>query len=371
VFLAVLFALMLVIPGVTQLSLELHRGQLPQALNLFTRPPAVSHLRAYEAALESESWLAARLRPWMQYARFVLLNDAGEKAVRGRDGWFFYKPGLKYLTQRMPLGPNADDPLPAILDFRDQLAARGVHLMVMPVPNKETIYPEQLSSRASSIPAAISDTTRSLLQRLKSAEVDVVDLFDLFGNSKPRLQDTNAWYLATDSHWSPAGVEAAAREVGRRLLETQRVEQGSTEYNRQPAPIERLGDVVRMLDAPWIESRVGLERVLCTQVVHAATPELYKDDPSAQVLVLGDSFLRIYQQDEPGAAGFVAHLAMELRQPVASIISDGGASTLVRQELHRRPAFLRNKRVVVWEFVERDIRFGLEGWQHVPLPNHH
>jgi hypothetical protein len=242
---------------------------------------------------------------------------------------------------------------------------------VMPVPNKETIYPEQLSSRASSIPAAISDTTRSLLQRLKSAEVDVVDLFDLFGNSKPRLQDTNAWYLATDSHWSPAGVEAAAREVGRRLLETQRVEQGSTEYNRQPAPIERLGDVVRMLDAPWIESRVGLERVLCTQVVHAATPELYKDDPSAQVLVLGDSFLRIYQQDEPGAAGFVAHLAMELRQPVASIISDGGASTLVRQELHRRPAFLRNKRVVVWEFVERDIRFGLEGWQHVPLPNHH
>jgi len=29
---------------------------------------------------------------------------------------------------------------------------------------------------------------------------------------------------------------------------------------------------------------------------------------------------------------------------------------------------LCNKKVVVWEFVERDLRFGTEGWQVVPLP---
>ena len=94
-----------------------------------------------------------------------------------------------------------------------------------------------------------------------------------------------------------------------------------------------------------------------------------EDDPAAQVLVLGDSFLRIYEQDEPGAAGFIAHLARELRQPLASVVNDGGASTLVRQELYRRPTLLQHKRVVVWEFVDRDIRFGIEGWQQVPLLN--
>jgi hypothetical protein len=104
------------------------------------------------------------------------------------------------------------------------------------------------------------------------------------------------------------------------------------------------------------------------QVVDASTGDPYRDDPMAEVLVLGDSFLRIYERDEPGAAGFVAHLARELGQPVTSIVNDGGASTLVRQELHRRPAFLANKKVVVWEIVERDIRLGLEGWQRVPLP---
>jgi hypothetical protein len=53
----------------------------------------------------------------------------------------------------------------------------------------------------------------------------------------------------------------------------------------------------------------------------------------AGILVLGDSFLRIFQQDEPGAAGFVAHLARQLQQPVTALINDGGASTLVRQQL--------------------------------------
>jgi len=78
--------------------------------------------------------------------------------------------------------------------------------------------------------------------------------------------------------------------------------------------------------------------------------------------------LRIYGQDEPQSAGFLAHLAYELRQPVTSIVNDGGASTLVRQELFRRPRLLTNKKLVIWEFVERDIRFGAEGWQLTPLP---
>src|SRR5262249_24639891 len=91
--------------------------------------------------------------------------------------------------------------------------------------------------------------------------------------------------------------------------------------------------------------------------------------PDAEILVLGDSFTRIYQQDEPGAAGFIAHLAKELKQPLFSLVNDGGGSTLVRQELRGRPAFLKNKKVVLWEFVERDIGLGLEGWKLVPLPS--
>jgi hypothetical protein len=136
----------------------------------------------------------------------------------------------------------------------------------------------------------------------------------------------------------------------------------------QFAQFEWLGDVLRMLQVPEIERRAIPETIPCVQVYRRDPVQPYQDDPNSEVLVLGDSFLRIYQQDEPGAAGFIAHLANELGQPLTSLVNDGGASTLVRQELYRRPVLLKNKKVVVWEFVERDIRMGTEGWQIVPLP---
>jgi hypothetical protein len=40
----------------------------------------------------------------------------------------------------------------------------------------------------------------------------------------------------------------------------------------------------------------------------------------------------------------------------------------VRQQLAGRPSLLDGKKVVIWEFVERDIRFGTEGWQVIRVP---
>jgi hypothetical protein len=371
ILVTLVFGVMLLSAGSIQLGLEWYRGEKPQVLELFVRAPTAAHLRAFEHRLESESWLAQRLRPWMQYVQFVLLNDPGEKAVRGRDGWFFYRPGLETVTQRTPLDPTLIDPVTAIRDFRDQLAARGIHLVVLPAPNKESIYPGQLTRRADSLSIAAGETTQSVLRRLRGADVEVVDLFELYGRLKSGMTrgPHSDLYLAQDSHWSPAGVELAAQAVAQRLVERGWIGRGDMDYEARTVPTERVGDVLRMLDVPRIEARIGTEQVRCRQVIQASTGQLYRDDPMAEVLVLGDSFLRVYQQDEPGAAGFVAHLARELRQPITSLVNDGGASTLVRQELHRRPALLINKRVVVWEFVERDIRLGFEGWQLVPLPD--
>lgn len=70
----------------------------------------------------------------------------------------------------------------------------------------------------------------------------------------------------------------------------------------------------------------------------------------------------------PGSAGFVSHSALALRSPVDSIVSDGGASTDVRKRLGTNPEILEGKKVVVWEFIERDIALGKVGREDVPLP---
>jgi len=121
--------------------------------------------------------------------------------------------------------------------------------------------------------------------------------------------------------------------------------------------VERTGDILRMLQVPALERHMGTEQVNCAQVVSRASGRgrLYQDVPNSEVLVLGDSFLRVYETDEPGSAGFLAHLAKQLRRSVTSLVSDGGGSTQVREELARRPELLNGRKVVVWELVERDL----------------
>jgi hypothetical protein len=200
--------------------------------------------------------------------------------------------------------------------------------------------------------------------------VELVDLFNVFGEARRQTGSGSeaSLYLAQDTHWSPGGVDLAAKAAARRLIELGWVDLGQVDYRERSAPVQRIGDVLRMLQAPQIERCTKPETVSCAQVVQKDSGELYQDGADAEVLVLGDSFMRIYQQDEPTSAGFIAHLAKELKRPLMSLVNDGGGSTLVRQELGARPVFLKNKKVVLWEFVERDIGLGVEGWKRIALP---
>jgi hypothetical protein len=399
VCLIVIFLVLIGIVAPSQIVLDLRQGETPEIVDLFRQAPTRANLRRLESDVESGCRLAQAVRPSVQYARFVLLQDAGDQALLGRVGWFFYRPAVQYLVEPCPSIGHApggtpkrslsvafpqNDVFTAIVSFRDELAKRGIKLLVMPAPNKSSIYPEMLTIRANgagSTPAlggeisgpsrgrlgSINPTTREVLAMLKQAGVEIVDLFNVYTDAETNPQSVT-YYLAQDSHWSPEGMRLAADAVARRLLDLGWVEKGSVKYETKPITIQRHGDVLRMMRVPQVERLYEPEQIDCTQVVNTGAGKPYVDDPNSSVLVLGDSFLRIFERDEPGSSGFIAHLAHNLGFGLTSIVNDGGASTLVRQQLARKPALLKGKKVVIWEFVERDIRFGTEGWQVIPLP---
>ena len=172
-----------------------------------------------------------------------------------------------------------NDPVAAIVDFRDQLAAHGIRLVVMPVPNKESVYPDRLTSRAEPRRGVLAPRTRDLLDTLRAANVEVIDLFKEFGEARQQtgVAFQAPLYLAQDTHWSPAGVDLAAKAVARRLMELGWVQPGQVDYSERSAPVQRLGDVLRMLQVPLIERGVNPETVSSVQVVRHDSGELYKD----------------------------------------------------------------------------------------------
>jgi hypothetical protein len=370
IFLTVVFLASVCSTGLIQTAVDLREGRTPRAAEFLVRLPTNANLRAFETDLQDNCWLSQRLRPYVQYAQFLALRELGDKAVAGEDGWLFYKPAVQYLIEpRQPKGDQGDI-ITAVVSFRDQLAERGIHLLVVPAPNKASVYPDMLTGHAEDRSEPVNAKTIEIMRRLRQANVEVVDLFGLFKRARADSPpgEPAKYYLAQDSHWSPDGVRLAAKAIARRLLDLGWVQQRKTEYALKSVTIERRGDILQMVQVPQIEKQFKPEQIHCTQVVTRETNQPYHNDPNSEVLVLGDSFLRIYSQDEPGAAGLVEHLAYELGFALAAVVNDGGASTLVRQQLSRNPKLLANKKVVVYEFVERDIRFGAEGWQIVPLP---
>ncbi len=367
-----LFLATIFIVPLSQAGLEIYQGQLPEFFDVFTRVPKRVNLRTFETNIENRSVYATAVRPWVQSLLFMALRDPGEKALLGRDGWLFYTPDVRYLVENKPAESDTEpeNPVLAITTFSRQLSQRGIHLIVLPMPGKPSVYPDELTHRAHMHDHDFVSPTRELISSLQTAGVETMDLYETFLSLRQqhRLDAVEPYYLAQDTHWSGTAVRIIAHVVARRLLDLGWAQTGSTEYTVNSMYLRRRGDIIRMASVPSLTQTFPAEEVHCFQVFDKETRNLYKDDARSAILLLGDSFFRMYETDEPTSAGFIAHLARELRTPLTSIVNDGGASTLVRQQLSRRSDLLRGKKLVIWEFVERDIRFGTDGWKYVPLP---
>jgi len=422
--LVLVFGFLAVIASVpiTQTCLELSRHQRVQFTDVFRYRPTANNLRQFEHTLEEKSWFQQTLRPKMQRLFFEALRDTGAKGVAGNGHWLFYRPDLRYLVDPDSLETRTsaskwvepvenrsrrDSVERAILRVRDQLKERGIALVVVPVPGKPSVYPDRVTRREAGKPQHVQSPTLKLIETLRREGVPTVDLFSVFRSARAndRGAETDApLYLARDTHWTPQGAQLAAQVVAAQLREMKGAPTPSKEFKTQPVSIARWGDILDMMQIPGTREDFPSEKVACCQVLDPATgllvptasdrPGTYRyPGQGASVLVLGDSFCRIYQFPEPqslgdapaaaasvrtgetsvkrllpGSAGFISHLALALKAPVDAIVSDGGASTDVRRKLSTNPEILEGKKVVVWEFVERDIALGKQGWEDVPLP---
>ncbi len=347
--------------------------------------PPEEHLREFEKLLEQSSFYEQRLRPFFQYARYVAVGELGEKATKGLGSWYFFTPGVRYLTERYFDDLAAEehhDPVEVIVDFRDQLRARGIQLLVIPIPGKASVYPDRLVAEAAPRLEVSAHTTR-FRERLNKHGVEVFNLHQVFLEARGRPGEGGTpqaqakgegvpLYMKTDTHWTGDGARLAAAAVAEQIKRKPWFTQLERKqlYKRRRVALERRGDVLRMTQIPRQEELFSPEPTRCFQVSRIEGGTLFEEPErpdQAPILVLGDSFSRVFQTDEPQAAGWIANLAFELQQPIASIVNDGGASTLVRQELARAPELLKGKHLVIWAFIERDLRFGLLGWQQIKL----
>ena len=334
--------------------------------------PRAEQIKSAEKTMENESVVSLWLRPRLQAILTEDLHAGSEQVYPGRDGWLFYRPDVDYITgppfldatqlkQRAKTPGVEPNPINAIVDFRDQLAARGIDLIVMPVPVKACVDSEMMVGNASQKKLLQNESFDDFKALAEKRGVQVFDPAPLLMERKAK-EGGAPLYLATDTHWRPETMEWVARQLAAYLGRPGPLQvEGLRVAEKQ---ISAYGDILTMLKLPGGDNFYHPQKVTIQQVLMGNA--LWHSNPEARVLLLGDSFCNIYSLEPMGwgeSAGFAEHLSQALGgQPVDCILrnSDGSFATreILSHELARGRDRLAGKKVVVWEFAVRELSFG-------------
>jgi alginate O-acetyltransferase complex protein AlgJ len=356
-------------------------SRLPM-VSIFRSLPWLPHaedLKRVERSLENESLVSQWLLPRMQYLLTVVLGAGNEQVYLGRDPWLFYRADVDHvigspfldpvrMKHRLQSSRVQPDPIKAIVDFRNQLAARGIDLVLLPVWVKPSVEGEMLAvsnaNRTEARSGLPNPSFDEFIARLKQEKVRVFD-------PAPSLMErgTNRpLYLETDTHWRPATMEFVAERLAD-FLQLPAVT-GSMRSSIVEKEVVAHGDIAAMLKLTRGDKFFPAEKVTIRQVVTGNG--LWRPSKEADVLLLGDSFSNIFSFEAMGwgeSAGFAEHLSFALQRPIDCILRNSDASFATREILSNELAHgrdrLAGKKLVVWEFATRELSFG--NWKLLDL----
>lgn len=321
------------------------------------------NIAEYETNLEDGSPVIETLVPTVNAVVTDLLGGSTESVYRGRDGWWFFRPDIDYVTGPGFLTPRnrgerAWDPLTALDEFHRALVARGIDLIVAPIPVKPSIYPERFSARFEGAQTAIQNPSYArFLARLDDAGIGYVDLSEALWDARSSRESV---FLATDTHWSPIGIVAGAGAIAGAVTRMELSwRRPPLSYSSSPIELAGRGDTIAMLDL----TDGATETVTLRRVTSDGRP--WTADPDAEVLLLGDSFANIYSVPSLGwgsGAGLAAQLSAELGRPVDALAINDNGSYATRAALaagiRRGRDRLAGKKVVIYAFASRELAFG-------------
>ncbi|NOX99411.1 MAG: hypothetical protein GXP30_06735, partial [Verrucomicrobia bacterium] len=144
----------------------------------------------------------------------------GEFTVRGDDpAWFFMSRELNQVAlgkfwekDWASIATNKSDPTPHIVKFNDLLKAKGVKLVMVPIPAKAAIYPDKLASKFT-----VKDVLplKGYYDELRQQGVDVLDIEPILRDHRAKTggEGKDKLFCEQDAHFAPLTTEIIAARV--------------------------------------------------------------------------------------------------------------------------------------------------------------
>ncbi len=333
--------------------------------------PKADEIKSVQKTLENDSVIAQWLLPRVESVLTGKLRAGNEQVYLGHGASLFYRADVDYVIGAPFLDPFwikrrrysagvQPDAARAIVDFRNQLARRGIDLVVLPTPVKPAIDGEMLAKSGNGPRLLENESFAQFKALLANQGVRVFDPEPLLMQRKAATR--SPLYLGTDTHWRPETMNFVAQQVAAALNLAAPARHLTLQVMEKK--LTALGDLARMLKLPQTQTSFHNEEVTIRQV--AVGNGVWRPSKNADVLLLGDSFANIFSLETLGwgdSAGFAEQLSLALGgRPIDCILrnSDGAFATreILNRELARGRDRLAGKNLVIWQFVTRELAFG-------------
>ena len=340
-------------------------------------------LKDLEKRIENDSPVRALLLPHLQSLLTDCTATGNARVCIGRHGQLFLTDSLDHLAGRPFLDEDVirgkrlnneliePNPVPAITRLAEDLSSMGIKLILLPVPEKPGVCPEEFSRRF--------EATAEILHNPSFVSfVDHITMAQVFLPSWD--QQIDPVFLEYDTHWTPAAMEHVAEQLAKLIessgINLSRREEGK--YTRHERKVTHIGDLARMLNLPDTGQQAMSQTVTIHPVTRSDGKPLSEKCP-AEILLLGDSFSNIYSGSDLNwgeQAGLAEQLGYYLQRPVRSMIQNGNGAYASREQLLRTMVDAGNGKsgntglagikVVIYQFSERELSTG--DWKILPLP---
>jgi len=297
--------------------------------------------------------------------------------IAGVDGWLFLSSDIRFLSAGQFWSadaakvsrahkPESADPIPAIVDFHDQLKKRGIDLLLMPVPPKAAIYPEKIVPDVDLHGETAAPYLARFYEELRKREINVVDLSPVFVQN--RANEHGPVFCKTDTHWSGLGCVLAAQTIKDKIQE-KIAGQPRKDLAADWKDITIKGDLGD-LAGPNMK-KPEPEKIAIRTISDKGTSAAITPAPDSPLLLIGDSHTLVFHDFLAEKSGLLDQLAYEVGFAPDLIGTRGSGSTSVRISLYRRarkdPGYLAKKKVIVWCFAAREFTESDQGWDKVPI----
>jgi hypothetical protein len=297
--------------------------------------------------------------------------------IPGVDGWFFLSSDIRFLSVGQFWGadaakvsrahkPESADPIPAIVDFHEQLKKRGIELLLMPVPPKAAIYPEKILPEVDLHGETAAPYLARFYDELRKREIDVVDLSSVFLQN--RANEHGPVFCKTDTHWSGFGCVLAAQTIKGEIQE-KLAGQPRKDYAAEWKEVTIKGDLGDL--AGPNTKKPEPEKIAVRMISDKETGAAVNPDPNSPLLIIGDSHTLVFHDFLAEKSGLLDQLAYEIGFAPDLIGTRGSGATSVRVSLYRRarkdPGYLAKKKMIIWCFAAREFTESDQGWDKVPV----